>query len=127
MTNNELYHFGVKGMKWGVRRKSRSQSSGGAKGLSVLKKKAEEPSHDDYTNRHTKKSIKSMSDQELRERINRLQMEDQYRKLTSTQTRIGRTVVGGILANSAKQSVSGYVTRTMTKGLEELIKAKTAG
>ena len=31
MTENELYHYGVKGMKWGVRKKSSTSVSKGAK------------------------------------------------------------------------------------------------
>lgn len=59
--NDELYHFGVKGMKWGVRRKRPKTTH-----------------HEDYTNAHSRKSVKSMSDKELRSRINRLNMEREY-------------------------------------------------
>ena len=31
MTENELYHYGVKGMKWGIRKKSTSVSKGAKK------------------------------------------------------------------------------------------------
>lgn len=63
-TNNELYHYGIKGMKWGVR-----------------KKKNNVKPHDDYVKAHSKKSVKEMSDNELRSRLNRLQMEQNYSKL----------------------------------------------
>lgn len=87
MNNNELYHHGVKGMKWGVRRKRQSKSSKNNK----FKKKTEEV-HDDYKRAHSNKSVKSMSDNELRSRINRLQMEQNYSKLKGQKVSKGKKI-----------------------------------
>ena len=75
MRQNELYHWGIKGMKWGVRRyqnKDGSLTPAGKKRYS----QNDSPS-EDYVRAHTKKPISQMSDQELRTVNNRLQMENQ--------------------------------------------------
>lgn len=99
MDNNELYHHGVLGMKWG-RRKDR-RPSGKTRKLSV-------PVHEDYLKAHSKKSIKSMSDSELRSRINRLQMEKQYADLNNaTPTKKGRTYVNKFLKTAGTVASTG--------------------
>ena len=80
--SDELYHWGIKGMKWGVRRyqnKDGSLTPAGKKRYS----QNDSPS-EDYVRAHTKKPISQMSDQELRTVNNRLQMENQYRQLTTS-------------------------------------------
>lgn len=79
---NELVHFGVKGMKWGVRRNRSSPTTQGLKARRAAKKQELlDNMHDDYKKAHENKSISSMSDAELRARINRIQMERQYSQL----------------------------------------------
>lgn len=82
MENNYLMHHGVKGMRWGVRKK---------------RKQVEEPAHEDYTRAHSKTSVRTMSDRELRETNNRLQAEKQYRELTKTVSK-GRKAVNTFIA-----------------------------
>ena len=82
----ELYHYGVLGMKWGVRR-SESQLAR-ARG-----KNAKSEPHEDYKKVHTKKKVSTMSDAELRNRLNRLQMEQQYAKLSGTDVSAGKKFV----------------------------------
>ena len=96
MDNNELYHYGVLGMKWGVRR---SPSQLGHKIRIKRKKKPSEPIHEDYKKAHSKKSVSSMSDAELRNRNNRLQMERQYAQLTQKKSK-GKKIVSGIIATA---------------------------
>lgn len=80
MDNNELYHHGVKGMKWGVRRANRLAKN-----------------HSDYNKAHAKKKVSEMSDAELRARNNRLQMEQQYadlRRKSSTGQKAVKAFIG---------------------------------
>lgn len=90
MNNSEIYHWGIKGMKWG-RRKN--------KGTEKLYKEKTVETHDDYARAHSKKSVQSMSDAELRSRNNRLQMERQYSDLTK-KTNIGKKIVTGLIATA---------------------------
>ena len=76
-----LSHHGIKGQKWGVRRfqlKNGRLTAAGKKRYSEdeeeQKKKAEEESAP------KKKPVSEMSDQELREAINRAQLEESYRR-----------------------------------------------
>ena len=66
----EIWHHGVKGMKWGVRHTPEQL------GHSPKSKQTKtDDSHEDYKKAHDSKSVKKMSDAELRSRLNRLNME----------------------------------------------------
>lgn len=71
----ELYHHGVRGMKWGIRRYQNKDGSYTAAG----KKR--------YSD-----DVKSMSTDELRKKVNRMNMENRYIDLTrSPSSRVSRT------------------------------------
>ena len=74
-------------------------------------KKKEAPAHEDYTKAHNSKSVKSMSDAELRNRLNRLQMEKQYKQLSSTDVNRGKEYVSKTL------KVAGTVATATTTAL----------
>ncbi len=92
MTEAELTHYGVLGMKWGKRRGNGASSS-----TSKTKKTS------------TQDKIKKMSDDELRKKINRLQMEKQYSQLTSSDVNKGKAY-----AQKALKAATTVATVTST-------------
>lgn len=95
--NGELYHWGIKGMKWGVRRyqnKDGSLTPAGRKRREKLEREIEKlggksgekksPDTKDGAENKAKESIKDISTEDLRNRVNRLQLEEQYKNLSKS-------------------------------------------
>ena len=98
MHNNELYHFGIKGMKWGVRRFQNKDGS--------LTSKGKKRYSDDYKESQniSKKSVSEMSNAELRKINERKRLEQEYSRLNPSTLKKGLTVVGtvsGVLGTAA--------------------------
>ena len=89
MSSNELIHHGIRGMRWGIRRYQNKDGSLTPAG----EKRKSESLHEDYIKAHTRKSRKSMSDAELRSRINRLEMERKYTQLSTERINKGKAYV----------------------------------
>lgn len=80
--DEELYHWGIKGMKWGVRRFQNPDGSltpAGKKRYGAEDGEGEEKPN--YAPKAPKKNAGDYTDDELRTQINRMQMEKQYRDL----------------------------------------------
>ena len=103
--SDELYHYGVLGMKWGVRK---DKTKGG------LRKRKSTPVHDDYKKAHSGKSVKSMSDSELRSVNNRLQMERQYSDLTR-KTSKGKKVVNALIKTAGTIAAAEAAYKTYNR------------
>lgn len=104
---NELKHYGVLGMKWGVR-KARPSSADAQKVQTIRKKKVHE-----------------MSNQELREANNRLELENKYKNFTKKKSvgqkalrgmQVFTTTVGTVTAAyAASKTVRKAVNATLNK------------
>lgn len=79
---NDLVHYGVKGMRWGVRR-SRAQLAKGKKEKGHEGENEPKPVGKAAIKTSTKRvNPKDLTDAQLKRRIERLNMEKQYSKLT---------------------------------------------
>lgn len=114
-SGNELYHYGVPGMKWGVRRTSgqiktertNKQINNLGKG-SVISKNSSSIANDAKNIVSTigkgkaynkaQKELSKMSDDELKKRVNRMNLEQQYSNMSVNKTSKGRSYVENTLA-----------------------------
>lgn len=96
-----IYHHGIKGQKWGIRRYQNKDGS-----LTPAGKKRYADDDPDYTEAHSPKPVSKMSNEELKRRNNRLQMELQYKNLTKQKSKVkkaldafikGGTTIGALL------------------------------
>jgi len=109
-----LKHYGVLGMKWGVRRSHRKTSSDHDTIAALKKKRASE-----------------LSDAELKMLTNRLQLEKQYRQLNPTTADKGKKIVGEVIGGPAKivakELVTSYIKRDGAKILDAAIASAKKG
>lgn len=103
---NQLYHFGILGQKWGIRRYQ--NKDGSRTPLGRKKDEQFEKSKDYKESRNAKtKGVKGLSNEELKKLNERLQLEETYKKLTKEDLKRGESWVK---ANMKKIGTAAFVT-----------------
>ena len=118
-----IAHHGIIGMKWGVRRyqnKDGTLTNAGKMRYSTDGDTGS-PSPNSGTGKKTdtsSKSVSEMSDEELRARLNRINMEDQYNAAMAKRNPQKNQRVNKLVNDLAEQAVRNFAQ----KGIEKLVK-----
>lgn len=113
-----IAHFGVKGMKWGVRK----ATTRGSTPPSKRKPKAE--GEGTASEHRQSMGMHAMSDTELRNAINRIKLQREYAQLTAPPPKEksrGRQVVENIIYGSAEAAGKKVLTGALTNVLDNVL------
>ena len=116
----ELYHYGVLGMKWGVRRNRKAASSS----TSNTKPKTKRIPSEDHLQAQQlkKKKLYEMSNKELETLTRRMQLEQNYKNLNRQQISKGQKFVTDILTEVGKETAKNIVKNGVKTGMNALKK-----
>ena len=118
---NELYHHGIKGMRWGVRRYQNPDGSRTALG------KKRESSRNDKEKKARKADVKNrrtMSDADLKKRIERMKLEKEYKTLVDEDTAPGKKYVLEILSAVGKKTLTIAAAGALAYGVKAAMTKK---
>lgn len=110
--NDEIKHYGTKGMRWGFRKAT-------TRGSTPASKRKAKVDNGDKKEEPKKKSAKDLTDSELRDAINRVQLEKQYNQLTTPQK--AESVVSSVLKTAGKQVATQVITQVGTAYLSKAV------
>jgi hypothetical protein len=122
MIGDFIAHFGVKGMKWGVRK-----DRGGSSSHPVSEDAAKARASSAVVRKH---GTSALSNAELQHLVNRMQLEQQHGRLSTSDVSLGKKIAGELLSvggNVAKQQATMYASKYAAKGIEHLIKKGATG
>lgn len=113
---DELYHYGVKGMRWGVRR-SKPQS-GYSSGTRKRSKKLSPDQKEKQNRKNALKKRRTMSDAELKKRIERLKLEKEFKNLTKEDISPGKSYVSDIMSSAGKKALTVVASGAIAYGVK---------
>ena len=126
ISDSALEHYGVKGMKWGVRKRSKNRvSSSGARSKSPnpsSKVSAPNPSSKVSAPTTRDKRVKALknrrelSDSDIKDFTSRLQSEKQLKALLDEDVSPGRTFIKKVMSDAGKQAATKLATNAIIYG-----------
>lgn len=120
-----IEHFGVKGMKWG-RRKAEKATVTTSSSSPKPRMSEDARTASNAKNKMAKSGIDALSNKELQGLVNRMNLEQQYSRLTTEQpakVHAGKKFAQDLVANTAKNAVQEVAKNYAKKGVELAVKA----
>ena len=111
--SDELYHHGVKGMKWGVRKEVVST-------IGKTSRKTADKFGNSYKLRTSSKALakaKTMSDEELRKVASRLELENRYVNARTAQA--GKSKINSLLSTIGTMSTAAVGVMTVYEKIKK--------
>lgn len=111
-----LQHYGIKGMKWGIRRtedqlaRARGSLASSKSKLTSRVDKALGRSSAERAERNrrakVRKNVRTTSDEDLRKEVNRLELEKKYKSLSDEDLKPGRSMVKKFLKSTGGRVIT---------------------
>lgn len=120
-----LEHYGIKGMRWGVRRsdeqlaRARGRRKKSGKPVTPTKKSEDAAAAEESRKKAKKGGVESLSNQELQQLNTRLNLEQQYTKLAGPSNRktAGAKFAKELAVNVGKQQATRLANEQVAKTL----------
>lgn len=133
IVENLLTHHGVRGMRWGVRRKA----TVGAREVVVSDKRRKlktsggkgHPASSDAVRARTlgqvgrKSGLKALSDKDLQDYTRRLQLEASVKRLEYGEKNAAKKFVASVLGQSGKNAVQDHANQAVSKRVKKIVGA----
>ena len=135
--SDELCHYGIRGMRWGIRRYQNSDgslttagrkrySTGKHNSIFTRKKTTSKIKTKPAEEKPKQKSVSEMSDAELNAFLNRKRLEQQYYQLMATPQKKsavtkGKEMVGKALENAAQDTLTQIAKYAMAKSINKML------
>ena len=110
-----LEHHGIKGQKWGVRR---YQNEDGTRTAAGKKRESSPDAKEKETRKADVKNRRTMSDVDLKKRIERMKLEKEYKTLVDEDTAPGKKYVSEIISAAGKRTLAIAAAGALAYGVK---------
>lgn len=119
MDEKELVHYGILGMKWGVRRTEAQLARARGEIPSDSKSSGSKKTSSKSTSKSSTKTVSEMSDEELRKKLNRIQMEEQYNAAMARRNPDRYSRAKKLVADLGEKAVRDYANKTIENAIKK--------